>query len=66
MKTIMQNQCLKNKENFLAKSDNKLLVRIGFMDEIGEPNVIPVITSMTNLMQNPRQHKKHKGPFARN
>jgi hypothetical protein len=28
-------------KNFLADDNNKLLARIGFIDEKGEPNVIP-------------------------
>ncbi len=28
--------------NFMANNDNKLLIRLGFIDEKGEPNVIPL------------------------
>ncbi len=29
-------------KNFLANNDNSLLIRIGVLDEKGEPNVIPL------------------------
>jgi hypothetical protein len=29
-------------KNFMANNNNNLLIRIGFIDEKGEPNVVPL------------------------